>query len=34
VNKVTLPLNNTTGLIAIRAVDVFGFESEVIARID
>ncbi len=34
VNKVTLPFNNTTGLIAVRAVDVFGFESEVIARID
>ena len=30
VNKVTLPFNNTTGLIAVRAVDVFGFESEVI----
>ena len=34
VNKVTLPLNNTTGLIAIRAVDVFGFESEVVEEIN
>lgn len=34
VNKVTLPFNNTTGLIAIRAVDVFGFESEVIVKVD
>ena len=34
VNKVTLPFNNTTGLIAVRAVDVFGFESEVIVKVD
>jgi len=30
VTTVKLPLNNTTGLVAVRAVDVFGFESEVI----
>lgn len=32
VNKVTLPLG-TTGFVAVRAVDVFGFESEVIMEV-
>ena len=32
INKVTLPLG-TTGYVAIRAVDVFGFESEVILEV-
>ena len=32
INKVTLPLG-TTGYIAVRAVDVFGFESEVILEV-
>ncbi len=32
VNKVTLPLG-TTGFVAIRAVDVFGFESEVVLEV-
>jgi site-specific DNA-methyltransferase (adenine-specific)/adenine-specific DNA-methyltransferase len=33
VTKVTLPLENTTGMVAVRAVDVFGFESEVILEV-
>lgn len=32
INKVTLPLG-TTGFVAVRAVDVFGFESEVIMEV-
>ena len=32
INKVTLPLGDT-GYVAVRAVDVFGFESEVIMEV-